>query len=177
MNRRVKLNNKGFMLAEVIVVSVVIIAVLVTLFTALNRLISAYNTRSTYYDIDAAYLAVEINNILTLNGSINYVLSKNKSGRLINILNQDDYMDYEENFLLPFNSSNFNIQEYLYIFSQGKDGLNNLKDSNSTNTFNDYIDYLKGHIDFSENYNYIIIVELIDKRDSNNCRYYALKVR
>ena len=126
MNRRIKLNKKGFMLAEVIVVSVVIVTVLVTLFTALNRLISAYDTRSTYYDIDAAYIAVDVNDMLTLNGSINYVLSKNKSGRLINILNQDDYMDYEENFLLPFDSSNFNIQEYLYIFSQGKDGLNNL---------------------------------------------------
>ena len=55
-----KIGNKGFMLGEVVVVSSVVAAVLVTMFIAINRLSSAYETRNTYYDIDAAYLAGEV---------------------------------------------------------------------------------------------------------------------
>ena len=47
-----KLNRKGFMMAEVVVVSVIICTVLVTLYTALARINNAYDTRNRYYDID-----------------------------------------------------------------------------------------------------------------------------
>ena len=188
MNRRIKLNKKGFMLAEVIVVSVVIVTVLVTLFTALNRLISAYDTRSTYYDIDAAYLAVEVNDMLVSNGYINEIIKNDNSGYLLDLLDQEAGYDIENNILAKYsNATNNYIRIYLYIFSDEDSDEKNMdtlitKITNShkeyiTNTFTDYINYLKKHVDFSENYNYMIIVELIDKDDSNNCKYYALKVR
>ena len=50
-----KLNRKGFMMAEVVVVSVIICTVLVTLYTALARINNAYDTRNRYYDIDTLF--------------------------------------------------------------------------------------------------------------------------
>ena len=57
-----KLNRKGFMMAEVVVVSVIICTVLVTLYTALARINNAYDTRNRYYDIDTLYFTVSANN-------------------------------------------------------------------------------------------------------------------
>ncbi|MGM9881966.1 MAG: hypothetical protein ACI31S_03900 [Bacilli bacterium] len=196
MNRRIKLNKKGFMLAEVIVVSVVIVTVLVTLFTALNRLISAYDTRSTYYDIDAAYLAVEVNDMLVSNGYINEIIKNDNSGYLLDLLDQKVGYDIEDNILAEYsNATNNYIRIYLYIFSDEDSDEKNMDTLitnfpqvnttvNTTNTFTNYINYLKEHIDFSEDYTYMIIVELVDKNSKdgstnyyNDCKYYALKVR
>ncbi len=59
-----KLGRKGFMLAEVVVVSAVISTVLVTMYIAINRVSSAYETRNGYYDIDALFFAEEINDLI-----------------------------------------------------------------------------------------------------------------
>ena len=59
-----KLNCKGFMLAEVVVVSVIICTVLVTLYTSLVRINNAYDTRNRYYDINTLYFTEEVNDIL-----------------------------------------------------------------------------------------------------------------
>ena len=47
------------MLAEVVVVSAVISTVLVTMYIAINRVSSAYETRNSYYDIDALFFCEE----------------------------------------------------------------------------------------------------------------------
>ena len=52
------------MLAEVVVVSAVISTVLVTMYIAINRVSSAYETRNSYYDIDALFFAEEINDLI-----------------------------------------------------------------------------------------------------------------
>ena len=43
-----KLNRKGFMMAEVVVVSAVIVTVLETLFTGINKVSTAYEKRNKY---------------------------------------------------------------------------------------------------------------------------------
>ena len=55
------------MLAEVVVVSAVISTVLVTMYIAINRVSSAYETRNSYYDIDALFFAEEINDLIKEN--------------------------------------------------------------------------------------------------------------
>ena len=69
-----KFGRKGFMLAEVIVVSVVLATVLVTLFSGLNSVSSAYDIRSHYYDIDSLYVAMEINDTLIKNNSMDFII-------------------------------------------------------------------------------------------------------
>lgn len=160
-----KLNKKGFTLAEVIVVSVVIVTVLVTLFTALNRLVSAFETRNRYYDIDAAYLAVEVNNILIEDGTINTLLSQEESGPTH--LNDSDI-----NNISNYYKDDCNVYFSLY----NSDEIAKISKLASVNqTLKEYIEYLNGNLNYDEEYNYVIISEMCQTED--DCYYYTLKVR
>ena len=62
------MNNKGFMMAEVIVVSSIILITLTALYTSYNKIIAAYNQRIDYYDIktlyELAYIKEDINSLV-----------------------------------------------------------------------------------------------------------------
>jgi len=164
-----KLNRKGFMLAEVVVVAVVIATVLVTLFAGLNNVSSAYEVRNRYYDVDSLYAAMEINDILIrentidvlLNNNVSYLLVDNRINLFMNFYRNISSYDISSSYFVPYNSVK----------------LNELKSMNINQTFKDYIDYLSGNIDFSDDYNYIIIVERENINDINDCYYYALKLK
>lgn len=50
-----KMNNKGFMMAEVIVVSSVVLVALTGLYISYYKVISAYQDRISYYDVNTLY--------------------------------------------------------------------------------------------------------------------------
>ena len=50
-----KLNNKGFMLAEIIIVSAIIITTVVGLYKGFSNTYTAYETRNSYYDAKTTY--------------------------------------------------------------------------------------------------------------------------
>lgn len=165
-----KLNKKGFMLAEVVVVAAVISTALVTMYIGLNRLTQAYETRNRYYDIDAMQIAMEVNDYITRNNISNIATGQFLENNL------------ESSLLSPYESSSgyHEIKIYYSPFDKNneentKSNINSLKSPNVTNTFKDYVDYLSNNIDFSGNYNYLIIVEL-QKKDVDNSYYYTLKV-
>ena len=74
----IKLNCKGFMMAEVIIVSTVILSTLVGLYTIFNKMYIVYTERSYYYNVDAVYAGESI---------YNYFVSSNK---LVSILKKDE---------------------------------------------------------------------------------------
>lgn len=164
-----KFGRKGFMMAEVVVVSVVIAVVLITLFTGLNRVSSAYEKRDRYYDIDALYLAMMANDALIENGSINNLINDGTS----TIIEAND----DVNLLLnTYNNDDVNL--YFSLYEKGK--IDELKDLSTTEettkeTTKEFIDYLGTKFDFNDDYNYVIISEICKNVD--DCYYYALKVR
>jgi len=162
------LNRKGFMLAEVIVVSVVIATVLVTLFTGINNVSNAYSIRNKYYDVDSLFVAMEINDILISNYNVESYLNNNNvfklSGGLI-----DNYMTFYRN------STGYDVSSS-YFVPYSSDKLNVMSSMSINQTFKDYIDYLKGNLDFKEDYTYMIIVERRNVSDINDCYYYVLKL-
>lgn len=167
-----KLNKKGFMLAEVVVSASVIAVILVTLYIGLNRMTSAYETRNRYYDIDAQQVAMEVNDFFKRNDV--YLEKISETGNLIEI--SDEFSVYfSDNFygdnglLKKLGYSNANV----YYSSFDKNNLSNLKNNTNKNTFNDYLDYLIQKTDFDENYSYFIVVEL---QKNNDYYYYTLKV-
>lgn len=152
-----KFGRKGFMMAEVVVVSVVIAVVLITLFTGLNRVSSAYEKRDRYYDIDALYLAMMANDALIENGSINNLINDGTS--TIIEANDEEVKLYK------------NVNLYFSLY--GKDKLKDL--STTKETTKEFIDYLGTKFDFKDYYNYVIISEIC--KNDDDCYYYALKVR
>jgi len=161
-----KLDRKGFMLAEVVIVSVVVATVLVTLFTGLKNVSSAYQTRNRYYDVDSLYAAMDINDILIKNNST--FINSSTALELINDSDINQFYDF-------YKKTGYSIKSYLVPYNNEQ--MLALKDLNNNITFDEYIDYLGGNISFNENYNYIIIVERTNINDKDDCYYYALKLK
>lgn len=199
-----KLNRKGFMMAEVVVVSAVIVTVLVTLFTGINKVSTAYEKRNKYYDITSSQFAIEANNILEeeglkLNntqtgpnlGSIEIgdenigLCHENKIVKLSYIgstnsglrSNFDDlFGKYQDTYTGYF------IPYKKEVFEEGKvykyDGNTN-SDSftevgDINNTFKDYLNYQSTHYDFNLDFRYVIVVERCNTKE---CYYFGLRVR
>ena len=141
------------MLAEVVVVSAVISTVLVTMYIAINRVSSAYETRNSYYDIDALFFAEEINDLIK-----DKELQKDSNSKL-------SLGDLSKAYI----SLGYNEANGYYITPST---LNNTIEGKQT--LKDFMSYLKTKLSNDNNYNYIIISELCTPDE--DCRYYALKV-
>lgn len=140
------------MLAEVVVVSAVISTVLVTMYIAINRVSSAYETRNSYYDIDALFFAEEINDLIK-NEEQPPTNPKLSLGGLST----------------AYQSLGYKANGYYITPST----LNNTIEGKQT--LKDFISYLKSKLSNDNNYTYIIVSELCTPDD--DCRYYALKVK
>lgn len=140
------------MLAEVVVVSAVISTVLVTMYIAINRVSSAYETRNSYYDIDALFFAEEINDLIKDKGPQTDSNSKLLLGDLST----------------AYQSLGYKANGYYITPST----LNNTIEGKQTPK--DFMSYFKTKLSNDNNYKYIIVSELCITDD--DCRYYALKV-
>lgn len=140
------------MLAEVVVVSAVISTVLVTMYIAINRVSSAYETRNSYYDIDALFFAEEINDLIKD--------KKLQTDSNLKLLLGDLSTAYQN---LGYKANGYYITPST---------LNNTIEGKQT--LKDFMSYLKSKLSNDNNYKYIIVSELCTTDD--DCRYYALKV-
>lgn len=129
------MNNKGFMMAEVIVVSAVILVTLVGLYTSYNKIFTVYNQRIDYYDVDTLYKLANIrdnswypdtvsNKYVVFGDNIIYYVNKNSvknKSIYTDGLNQTfkDYLNYLSTFLNFDNLiiGNWSIQNILIMES------------------------------------------------------------
>ena len=121
------MNNKGFMMAEVVVVSSIIIVTLVALYVSYNKIIAVYNQRVDYYDIATLYeLGNYEKNSLPASTSSSPVLD-NSDGILIYYVNKDVI---KNNSLSVTNQTFKDYLEYLSTSLDFKkiedDGVSNL---------------------------------------------------
>ena len=166
-----KLNRKGFMMAEVVVVSVIICTVLVTLYTALARINNAYDARNRYYDIDTLYFTEEINYSLISSGLINKLI---QNGNSVKVTLEGQGIDLNE--ISSFYNSNNKGETKIYFSLYKKNDVKKLANLTGTKeTFKDYITYASDHFDYNEDYEYMLITEMCKTND--DCYYYGLRVR
>ena len=161
-----KLNKKGFMLAEVVISASVVAVVLVTMYIGINRMTAAYDKRNRYYDLDAQQVAMEVNDLLKRDSEQNNFTSLTD--------NYYSFEDIEVNYSKlkdVFISLGENINTY---YVKNKDGFNTMKSLNINQSFKDYLDYFISKTNFDENYSYFIVVEL---KKNDDYYYYTLKVK
>ena len=158
-----RINRKGFMLAEVIIVSVIICVVLVSLFTGINRVTKAYDLRNRYYDVNALYMAEKANLYLIEDKSINTLNSPVK----VDNSNLNKVISF-------YNSGNTGSAVNIYFTPYDKDNVAALKEKGTNQTYKDFIDYLSGHLEFKGEYTYMLISEICNSTD--DCYYYGLGV-
>lgn len=145
------MNNKGFMMAEVIVVSAVIMVTLVGLYTSYNKIFSLYNQRLNYYDVATLYKLAYIRD--------------NNIDEILNTVNTNKTIDG-------------NLIYYTEITKVKDKSINK---SGLKKTFKEYLDYLSTSLDFDNmkingiNIDNILIMEKCS--DENNCKYTYLEVK
>lgn len=111
-----KLNKKGFMMAEVIVVSSIVLITLTSLYISYNKIYSTYKKRINYYDV-----------------SIIYDLDKIRRNVVIDAPTNNTKIDSESNTTV-----------YIIPLKDNKIADTNLSQENTT--FNEYLKYLKNSI-------------------------------
>ena len=159
MKKTIKNNNKGFMLVEVIIVTVVIATIMTSLYVAFSRVYKVYDMKSKYSNIDGIYALNIIKNYYIENITINKMI--NDSSTYIDLKNDIESSkkycstlnigDENINYCNKINSviANYKINN-LYIVN--KDKLTDLKNiSDISQTLKDYINYLDNTLDKSDN--------------------------
>lgn len=158
-----KKNNKGFMLAETIIVTVIVATIMVSLYVAFNKVYSAYTLKNKYTDIDLLYAANAVQDYLIDNLTLNDIVSNT----LIDLSEGIDLVSssYADNYCTNI-FTNYNI-EHMYMIKLGEtpkaeEIINKLTDPNQTfnQTFKDYINYLETSGKLNDGSNkYIFLLE------------------
>lgn len=165
-----KLNRKGFMLAEVVVSASVVAVVLVTMYIGINRMTAAYDKRNRYYDLDAQQVAMEVNDLLKRDSEQNNFTSLTDNYYSLEDIENNYQVNYSQ-LKDVFSSLGENINTY---YVKNEDGFNTMKSLNINQSFKDYLDYFISKTNFDENYSYFIVVEL---KKNDDYYYYTLKVK
>ena len=138
-----KKDNRGFMLAEVIIVSSIVVTVLVTMYTGLNKLFVKYDELSRYYNVDAIYMAKNVEDYLIDSYQMGSVIGNSSSVGYVD-LRDGGYFNNAENLI-----SNDVVKLY-FIGNYGEygDGYDKVKNlSTSDKYFDDYAsDALKSYV-------------------------------
>lgn len=140
------MNNKGFMMAEVVVVSAIIMVTLVGIYISYNKILSVYNQRVDYYDTKTLYKLAEIRDHYN-NLKPNIDECKSISGNIICHINKEEILNKK---FLTTNT---------YTLKQ---------------TYKDYLEYLSDGIELSDEADSFLIMERCI--DQDNCKYAYLEV-
>lgn len=160
-----ELNNKGFMLAEVIISASVIIVTLVSLYAGFARVYKAYEIRSTYYDADSVYALKTISDYfideMVFNSYISGINNTNRYVEFKEIGTPSNKIDAFINKMIE----NYSFKRF-YLTRYNSDYLESIESISSD--LKEYINFLNsdGVIDDDANYKYIFISETNDGRFS-----------
>ena len=177
-----KKNNKGFMLAETIVTTVVIVSAMIGLYSIFNRLYNQYNKYNSYYNIDGKYAIINTVDYLLINdfnGMINTIFENKqfftimkKEGDICSKYNNIDITNFLNQDTCKTIRDTYNINEMIIAEYDASVLEKDIKNDNMNQTFKEYIDYVIGYYDVSNDdtkFSYIVLVEIKDGDDY----YYA----
>ncbi len=181
------MNRKGFMMAEVIVVSAIVLIVLGTMFVSYNKLLGTYKSRVSYYDAVTIYRLGYYRDILIENEALGKFMeaAKNSPDHYVSIYDSGNHNNsvftLSENEKAAQGSNDrvfliYNNQANLTTSSLGSNPLDQ-SGLNIHKTFNDYLRYLTTSTNLKGT-NYVLIMERCDntKNTDNDCKYAYLEV-
>ena len=153
------LNNRGFMMAELMITSIVIMISIVSLYTGFNKIYTNYKVRNSYDDSNLLYGTKLIKDFLIDQNKINLLIKNNKDYINISLCNLNfECVDDESTYYNDIKRI-YNINTIYFLTYK----MNDVK----INDNNFFIDYLRkdSNIDKSDYRNgYRIIVETKDNK-------------
>ena len=177
-------NNKGFMMAEVVVVSAIALIALGTLYVSYNKIYSSYVTRINYNDMKALNRLVFFRDLLIEDyndsgSKINELITETKgaSGKIKDITGEIKLNDANNDIIDPNNDANhgYLVSETTFLYNNQKDNFDSsiFNGMDVNQTYKDYIDYLSESADFS-NTNFVMLIERCYTED--DCKYAYLDI-
>lgn len=143
-----KLNNKGFMMAEVIVTCSIVVVTLVGLFTSYSKAYLRYKERSNYYNVDNAYACNYLKDLLIENS----ILYNNTASYY--------YIDNTINDKISVLLNNYNITSVIVVDLSQTSNIEGLFTDTMNNTYKDYLKYLNNSIIYDlTKEKYLLIIE------------------
>ena len=146
-------SNKGFMLVEVIIVTVVVVTIMTSLYVVFNRVYNNYRIKNTYVNVDAIYALKNFEDYLIDEFKLNSLLKELSSG-------------YKEITCEGLGLSNncdtlFTVYKInkLYLVKKNDNKIDEISDPDINQTFKDYITYLNNNIVNASTSDYLFIVE------------------
>jgi len=152
------MNKKGFMMAELVVVSSIIVITLTGLYISYNKIISSYRQVINYYDIGLYYKLGYYNMKLYKAGTLTTTLNSIDAGKYLDI---DTIVEAETGTI-----------EKIYII-RNKAGVTALKNIVIHKTYKEYLEYLLSSKDIANGY-YIIGERC--QSDETKCTYAYVEV-
>ena len=143
------MNNKGFMMAEVVVVASIVLVTMAGLYVSYNKVFSLYNQRIDYYDVTTLYELSNIKENTNLYGVQNFYSNGNVVSGAYTIIQE----------------------EFRKVFWVDVHLLDTL-DVGSPK-FNDYLRYLYNSVEFEMRDVYVM--EDCINNDPDNCKYAYLE--
>lgn len=153
------MNNKGFMMAELVVVSGIIVVALTTLFISQNKLISSYNKTLNYHDVGTTYRLGHYSR---------------KYSDTINIEKNNWESNTHNKKILLGNSNIYNNTEYKDTLILIKGNSDNISEIN--NTFKEYLEYFKNSVKTEDGKFYLILESCQNKNDEEKCKYANIEI-
>jgi len=170
-----KKNKNGFLLAEVVIVSAILITTLVALYAGFSKVFKAYDERADFYHTNSLYALRNVQDFLVDNMTLNSLLKNIKNISDINATNPTLYFknsdsietnttlsDHEKQYVKK-EMDEYNL-EYIILTLDEKAYIEKVNQDNITNEF---AYYLSGELDFSEEYEYIFL----SKTKDGKCAY------
>lgn len=178
----ININKKGFMMAELVVVSAIVLVTLVSLYTSYNKIYSVYKSRVGYYDVATLYRLGYYRDLFNEYDVMNILKDKAKTDKIVAINKVTEKNKFNELISSSLGGANPpNKEDSVFLVYNNKVQIDSsiFGSINVNPTFKDYVDYLKESIDFS-NFEYMLVMERCnldgDSVDVNSCNYAYLEI-
>lgn len=159
-----KKNNLGFMLAELVIVSGVVIVAIFSLYAGFSNVFVQFKEQSKYYSADAMYMARNMMTFFIDENKMNTMISKIGVTNFLDISNCADLNIYNEEKETNICNDLKNVYNVNKMFFVKKSGISTLQSSDINQTFKDYINFFDNNessmTDSGEHY--YIMVETTD---------------
>lgn len=167
-------------MAELVVVSAIVLVTLVSLYTSFNKIYSIYKSKVGYYDVATLYRAGYYRDILNEYDLMDAAKERALNNKIVTVYKDETFNGL---FLsLPSDTDLKNEDNAVFLIYNNKNKIDSsIFGSIVVNsTFKDYVDYLKDSVDFSE-FEYMLIMERCNldtsgNRNINSCNYSYLEI-
>ncbi len=175
----VKNNRKGFMMAELIVVSAIVLTVLSVLYISYSKIYTVYSARISYYDTVTLYKLGYYRDILIENKKLTPSLANAKNNGITTIYDTDDasssIFTLTASEQTGTNNAKYKDKVFLIYTHRNNVSANALNGKSVNKTFKDYVKYLSTSVTINSS-EYLMIMERCMVGDKDKCKYAYLEI-